>query len=56
MNNNELRDFFAGMAVVGLLPYMSMSGSETIPEYAKMAYALSDAMLEAREKERRHDD
>jgi len=50
MNDDELRDFFAGMAVVGLLPYMSMSGSDCIPEYAKMAYALSDAMLEAKKE------
>jgi hypothetical protein len=55
MNDDELRDFFAGMAVVGLLPYMSMSGSDCIPEYAKMAYALSDEMLKARKKENTND-
>lgn len=53
MNDDELRDFFAGMVVVGLVPYMN---EKMIPVYAKLAYAFSDEMLEARKKEKRNDD
>ena len=52
MNDDELRDFFAGMVVVGLVPYMN---EKMIPVYAKLAYAFSDAMLEAK-KERSTND
>ena len=51
----ELRDFFAGLAMLGLTSGISVSVKEdlksgaTANEYAQTAYTIADAMLKARE-------
>lgn len=41
-----LRDWFAGQALIGLLSDSNIKASQT--DFAKNAYKLADAMLEAR--------
>jgi hypothetical protein len=46
MNDDDLRDLFAGMALQGLVSRGVMEGSE--PRVATWCYVLADAMIEAR--------
>jgi len=46
MNDEDLRDFFAGLALMGLASRGVMEGSE--PRVAKWCYVLADAMIEAK--------
>jgi hypothetical protein len=46
MNDEDLRDFFAGLALMGLSSRGVIEGSE--PRVAKWCYVLADAMIEAR--------
>jgi hypothetical protein len=47
MDNEDLLDLFAGLALVGLL---SSGGDFSAAAYAEDAYDLADAMMEEREK------
>lgn len=52
----SLRDWFAGMALEGLLAFPHSHRDTTIPVFCENAYAYADAMLAARErKEQGHD-
>jgi len=45
----ELRDYFAGQAIIGLL--MSEDHFQTEPEqYARESYKIADAMIKEKEK------
>jgi hypothetical protein len=44
-----LRDYFAGQALAGILSLPILSG-ETPEDFARRAYRVADAMLEAREE------
>jgi len=46
MNDEDLRDLFAGMALQGLTSRGVMDGSE--PRVATWCYVLADAMIEAK--------
>jgi hypothetical protein len=46
MNDEDLRDLFAGMALQGLASRGVMDGSE--PRVATWCYVLADAMIEAK--------
>jgi hypothetical protein len=46
MNDEDLRDLFAGMALMGLTSRGVMDNSE--PRVAKWCYVLADAMIEAK--------
>lgn len=46
MNDEDLRDLFAGLALQGLTSRGVMEGSE--PRVATWCYVLADAMLEAK--------
>jgi len=46
MNDEDLRDLFAGLALVGLTSRGVRDGSE--PSVAAWCYTLSDAMIEAK--------
>jgi hypothetical protein len=46
MNDDDLRDLFAGMALQGLASRGVMEGSE--PRVATWCYVLADAMIEAK--------
>ncbi len=49
----SLRDWFAGQALVGLAASGELSGSGAARMAAEYAYQVADAMLEARDKNRR---
>jgi hypothetical protein len=55
MNDDELKDFFAGMALIGLLSNPITGKSCDLINYADVAYSLSNEMLEARKKEKKDD-
>lgn len=46
MNDEDLRDFFAGLALMGLTSRGVRDGSESM--VAAWCYTLSDAMIEAK--------
>lgn len=46
MNDDDLRDLFAGLALQGLASRGVMEGSE--PRVATWCYVLADAMIEAK--------
>ena len=46
MNDDDLRDLFAGLALMGLSSRGVIEGSE--PRVAKWCYVLADAMIEAK--------
>ncbi len=49
----SLRDWFAGQALVGMYPHaraITRPGEEASPIWARMAYAIADAMLAERAK------
>jgi hypothetical protein len=46
MNDEDLRDLFAGLALMGLASRGVMDGSE--PRVATWCYVLADAMLDAK--------
>jgi hypothetical protein len=46
MNDEDLRDLFAGLALMGLTSRGVMDNSE--PRVAKWCYVLADAMIEAK--------
>jgi hypothetical protein len=46
MNDEDLRDLFAGLALMGLSSRGVMEGSE--PRVATWCYVLADAMIEAK--------
>jgi hypothetical protein len=53
MNDQDLRDCFAMFAMMAVMPSLAgknigIGESENNERFAKMCYALSDAMLEAR--------
>jgi len=55
MNDDELKDFFAGMALIGLLSNPITGKTCNLKNYADMAYSLSNDMLEAKKKEKMDD-
>jgi len=48
----SLRDWFAGMALQGLIACPTVRPSMKNEEYANISYGLADAMIAEREKER----
>jgi hypothetical protein len=46
----SLRDWFAGLAMVGILANDSDPSPEQVPHIVASAYILADAMLSQREK------
>ncbi len=53
MNNEDLLDLFAGMALQGLL---FDGGNCTVANYAKDAYDLAEAMMKERERRNEQND
>jgi hypothetical protein len=56
MNEKDLRDCFAMFAMMAVMPSLAgksigVGESENNERFASMCYALSDAMIEARNKE-----
>jgi hypothetical protein len=56
MNEEDLRDCFAMFAMMAVMPSLAgknigVGQAENNERFANMCYALSDAMLEARNKE-----
>jgi hypothetical protein len=56
MNEEDLRDCFAMFAMMAVMPSLAgksigVGQTENNERFANMCYALSDAMLEARNKE-----
>ena len=47
MNDEDLRDLFAGLALQGMLAETSLKA--TVEEFANKSYELADAMMKARE-------
>ena len=56
MNDEDLRDFFAGLAMLGMLAHPDSDDSKPASIFANASYTMADAMLEARKKEKRNDD
>lgn len=48
-NLMELRDYFAGQALAGLIASNDEGAGDRIDEVPGYAYAIADAMLEARD-------
>jgi hypothetical protein len=48
MTNDDLTDFFAGLAMVGLLPREDLTNKPQL--MAKYAYERADAMMEERKR------
>jgi hypothetical protein len=49
MNDEDLRDFFAGLAMFGVISSFKLKPETKDKEIAQKCYAMADAMLEARE-------
>ncbi|MES2027371.1 MAG: hypothetical protein V4448_17630 [Pseudomonadota bacterium] len=52
IENNPLRDHFAGLALMGALAYpgTKIAAKNTPQDYAELAYQMADAMLSERAK------
>lgn len=50
MNEIELRDYFAGLAMQAFMSNWHQSDDWNAFEYADMAYTIADVMMKAREE------
>ena len=56
MNDEDLRDFFAGLAMLGMLANQDSDNSKPASIFANASYTMADAMLEARKPKEKEDE
>lgn len=50
MRDTELTDFFAGLAMMGLIAHPDSDAHKPTSTFAKIAYNVADAMMEERKR------